>query len=565
MTGAQFEAASGERQADDQERAERATPLFPLTFRAMHGMRRHPARSSGRLRRLASVSACSAGIGLLSGARSGRRLESGTSTNPAVPSPSPVGTPISPSHPRRRARACVQRRRPGSERLDQHSGSFRIWLFEGNPSGHGSPSTGGGGTGQGSPGNGSGNGQGQGGKQSSGAPQGQAGEPVSSKDSSSSSPLVPILIAIAALAAISIGAVVIRQRRQRRPPARGSRRRRANRMLDSEEANRREGTRLGGGPGSGVGWAWPSSPRRRRRCRHLLGRRPAGDAQPRTVPAPAARWRRQRPHPDRLGRGPADPGRRLRLDRGRLAGRQRTATAGLRGPAVPHRGPGLGGARGVRSPVRTTASRRPATCRSAASRGPVGSTFVKAAVARYGPNGSFWVEQPGRAQAPDPHLADLERGELQVLRRQAQPGRIREAGASSPTRRSKAPTPARRSSSAACSPGPRGVDRKRSRSATTSPPTSSNRCTGRRPGSRRKFNGVALHPYSDHYQELTREIEEVRAVDERQPRRRQGPLDHRARLELRGRRPGSDLFAKGPAGQAAQLRGRLLAARAATR
>jgi cobalamin biosynthesis Mg chelatase CobN len=47
----------------------------------------------------------------------------------------------------------------------------------------------------------------------------QSGKPVSSSsaadDSSSSSPLVPILIAIAVLAAISIGAVVIKQRRQR--------------------------------------------------------------------------------------------------------------------------------------------------------------------------------------------------------------------------------------------------------------------------------------------------------------------------------------------------------------
>ena len=36
--------------------------------------------------------------------------------------------------------------------------------------------------------------------------------------------------------------------------------------------------------------------------------------------------------------------------------------------------------------------------------------------------------EPDGSQAPDPHLADLERGELQVLRRQAQPGRIRPPG-----------------------------------------------------------------------------------------------------------------------------------------
>jgi hypothetical protein len=66
------------------------------------------------------------------------------------------------------------------------------------------------GTSQGSPGNGS-----------SGANQTALGEaaplatsPQPVDDGGSSSPLVPILIAIAALAAISIGAVVIRQRRQ---------------------------------------------------------------------------------------------------------------------------------------------------------------------------------------------------------------------------------------------------------------------------------------------------------------------------------------------------------------
>ena len=45
------------------------------------------------------------------------------------------------------------------------------------------------------------------------------------------------------------------------------------------------------------------------------------------------------------------------------------------------------------------------------------ATFLKLAVARYGPNGTFWADNPTRAEAPDPHLADLERGELQVLRR----------------------------------------------------------------------------------------------------------------------------------------------------
>lgn len=70
-----------------------------------------------------------------------------------------------------------------------------------------------GGTGQGSPGKGS-NADGS----QAGNPQSlQQGSPARAESSSddSSSPLIPILIAVALLAAISVGAVLYRQRRQR--------------------------------------------------------------------------------------------------------------------------------------------------------------------------------------------------------------------------------------------------------------------------------------------------------------------------------------------------------------
>jgi cobalamin biosynthesis Mg chelatase CobN len=78
-----------------------------------------------------------------------------------------------------------------------------------------SPTTGnGGGSGQGSPANG----QDTGGTPAAGGGQSQNPAPVSNSTSpdsgGGSSPLVPILIALAALAVVSIGAVVIRQRRQ---------------------------------------------------------------------------------------------------------------------------------------------------------------------------------------------------------------------------------------------------------------------------------------------------------------------------------------------------------------
>jgi cobalamin biosynthesis Mg chelatase CobN len=80
-------------------------------------------------------------------------------------------------------------------------------------SGGGAGSTKDGGTGQqGSPGKHSGNGSIASGKTAAGTHE------ASSQDSGGSSPLVPILVALAALAAISLGVVTIRQRRRRGSP-----------------------------------------------------------------------------------------------------------------------------------------------------------------------------------------------------------------------------------------------------------------------------------------------------------------------------------------------------------
>ena len=74
------------------------------------------------------------------------------------------------------------------------------------------------------------------------------------------------------------------------------------------------------------------------------------------------------------------------------------------------------------------------------------------------------------------------------------------------------------------------------------------------PGIKSKFSGVALHPYSSRYQKLTPDIEEFRAILK---------LNHDAGKGLwiteigwsSEPHAGHDGFAKGPAGQAAQLRG----------
>ena len=90
--------------------------------------------------------------------------------------------------------------------------------------------------------------------------------------------------------------------------------------------------------------------------------------------------------------------------------------------------------------------------RRSAPPGPPSSSWRSPATGPAAPSGPRNPELP---EAADPHLADLERAELQVLRR-ASPTRPNTASwSSSPTRRSRASTRARSSSSAASSPGPR--------------------------------------------------------------------------------------------------------------
>jgi hypothetical protein len=86
----------------------------------------------------------------------------------------------------------------------------------GSPGGSGG-GTGGGGGGTGGSKGGGGNGSGHSSNPS--PPGGGTTKPVPTGSDSGSSPLVPILIAIAALAAISIGAVMFRQRRRRGTPS----------------------------------------------------------------------------------------------------------------------------------------------------------------------------------------------------------------------------------------------------------------------------------------------------------------------------------------------------------
>jgi cobalamin biosynthesis Mg chelatase CobN len=176
--------------------------MFPLTLRAMQGMRRHPSRSSGPpsfvlLSVLALLAlAC---FPVLAQAEVQYEDEA-----PSVKVP-----PKKTAHHSETKAKSSDAESNGSTAPGGSGGSNGGSSSGGSSSGNGNnPSTG---TGQSSSGK-SPAGTGQ----SNSVGSVQPGEPVAKQEASdsSSSPLVPILIAIAVLAATSIGAVIYRQRRQ---------------------------------------------------------------------------------------------------------------------------------------------------------------------------------------------------------------------------------------------------------------------------------------------------------------------------------------------------------------
>ena len=305
-------------------------------------------------------------------------------------------------------------------------------------------------------------------------------------------------------------------------------------------ARARVGARRGG-RGSGAG--------------QVLGRGAAVAADRRTVPAAAARRGRHAPLPDRMERGRERRGRArlgLRRLRSSPAPRQRASNRSL-----PHRRPRTG--RSSRSRSTGGAQLRPLTCRSRAA----ASARLAALPARRrsdatgpaarsgAPPGlpeqpirtwQIWNEPNFKYFVARPNPAEY--GKLVKLSYTAIKG-ARPRGAADPRRPLRRPKEARRANT-----------RRSSRARPSSRPNSWSRCTRRRRASSASSRGVALHPYSIHYQRTGTGDRRSEEGPERSRRRRQGPLDHRARLELEAAGPRqSNLFAKGPKGQARELKG----------
>ena len=107
--------------------------------------------------------------------------------------------------------------------------------------------------------------------------------------------------------------------------------------------------------------------------------------------------------------------------------------------------------------------------------------------------------EPAGPEAPDPQLADLERAELQVLRRQAQPDRIRELVEVSYARPKSADRGAKLILGGMFAAPRAATRRRKSPKRVHFASYFLDLMYETTPGIKSKFNGVALHPYMARY------------------------------------------------------------------
>ncbi len=181
------------------------------------------------------------------------------------------------------------------------------------------------------------------------------------------------------------------------------------------------------------------------------------------------------------------------------------------------------------------------------------ASFVKGAVARYGPNGSFWAANPAVPRHPVRNWQIWNEENFKYFVAKPNPA---EYG-----RLVKISYPALKGSDAGAKLILGGMfARPKEALSKAKPPRAYfasdflDQMYEESPGIKAKFNGVALHPYTGRYQELTPEIEEVRAVLRANKDAAKGLWITELGWSSESPTP-SNIFAKGVNGQAAQLKG----------
>jgi hypothetical protein len=196
-------------------------------------------------------------------------------------------------------------------------------------------------------------------------------------------------------------------------------------------------------------------------------------------------------------------------------------------------------------------SKAPARLPATGSAGVAWSNFVKGAVARYGPNGSFWAENPIVPKRPIRawQIWNEENFKYFVAKpNPAEYGKLVKISHAA----LKSVDPGAQAILGGLFALPKGCLKQKA-----------NYCGAefldamyeKTPGIKTKFNGVALHPYTGKYQELTPAIEEFRAILDEHKDSGKGLWITELGWSSQPLDPLRNIFAKGLAGQASQLKG----------
>lgn len=181
------------------------------------------------------------------------------------------------------------------------------------------------------------------------------------------------------------------------------------------------------------------------------------------------------------------------------------------------------------------------------------SSFVKAAVARYGPNGSFWAENPGVPKRPVRAWQIWNEANFKYFVANPNPAEYGKLVKLSYTAL-KSVDPGAQAVLGGLFALPKGCLSKAKPKRVWCATDFLDAMYDKTPGVKTKFNAVALHPYSYFYPELTPRIEEFRDVLKANGDAAKGLWI--TELGWSSQPPTqTNLFAKGLGGQATQLRG----------
>jgi hypothetical protein len=180
--------------------------------------------------------------------------------------------------------------------------------------------------------------------------------------------------------------------------------------------------------------------------------------------------------------------------------------------------------------------------------------FVKAAVARYGPSGSFWVEHPTVPKYPIRTWQVWNEENFKYFVAKPNPaeyGKLVKLSYGA----IKAVDPAAQVVLGGMFAQPKGGRSKAKPKRVYFATDFLNQMYERTPGVKAKFNGVALHPYTGSYQQLKPDIEEFRAVLSANHDAGKGLWITELGWSSQPPAPATNIFAKGVSGQAQQLKG----------